>query len=163
MKKVSTASFIVGVVLIVASIALFIFGTTSVNTPYSYSRAINGYTYTKVSYSISITGIINGFMMIIYGGIAFLGGLLAFILAAVTRGPKFPPKPGCGRGPKQETKFSSNYAGGACDHWGAGANGPSCDASVNVGNDVAGSSGASDANSANGADCGAAQGQNPNY
>lgn len=134
MKKVSTASFIVGVVLIVASIALFIFGTTSVNTPYSYSRAINGYTYTKVSYSISITGIINGFMMIIYGGIAFLGGLLAFILAAVTCGPKFPPKPGCGRGPKQDAKCNSNYACGA-----------------------------SDANGANGAAADATQGQNPNY
>ena len=134
MKKVSTASFIVGVVLIVASIALFIFGTTSVNTPYSYSRAINGYTYTKVSYSISITGIINGFMMIIYGGIAFLGGLLAFILAAVTRGPKFPPKPGCGRGPKQDAKCNSNYACGA-----------------------------SDANGANGAAADATQAQNPNY
>ena len=157
MKKVSTASFIVGVVLIVASIALFIFGTTSVNTPYSYSRAINGYTYTKVSYSISITGIINGFMMIIYGGIAFLGGLLAFILAAVTRGPKFPPKPGCGRGPKQDAKCNSNYA---C---GAGANGPS-----NGGNDAAsgygaGSAGAGDANGANGAAADATQGQNPNY
>ena len=110
MKKVSTASFIVGAVLIVASIALFIFGALSVNTPYAYSRAINGYTYTKVSYSISITGIINGFMMIIFGGIAFLGGLLSFILAAVTRGPKFPPKPGCGRG-QQGAGCNPNYYG----------------------------------------------------
>lgn len=97
MKKVSTASFIVGAVLLVAAIALFIIGTLSVNTPYAYSRSINGYTYTKISYSISVTGIINGFMMIIYGGISFLGGLLCFILAAVTRGPKFPPKP-CSKG-----------------------------------------------------------------
>lgn len=95
MKKVSTASFIVGVVLIVASIVLFILGVLNVKTPYAYSRSINGYTFTKVSYSISVTGIINGFMMIIFGGIAFLSGFLSFILAAVTRGPKF-PKPACG-------------------------------------------------------------------
>ena len=158
MKKVSTASFIVGVVLIVASIALFIFGTTSVNTPYSYSRAINGYTYTKVSYSISITGIINGFMMIIYGGIAFLGGLLAFILAAVTRGPK-----DCGRGPKQDAKCNSNYACGASDHWCAGANEPSNGGNDAAGGYGAGSAGASNANGANGAAADATQAQNPNY
>ncbi len=93
MKKISTASFIVGVVLVVASIALIILGALSVNSPSVYSRAINGYTYTKVSYSVSVTGIINGFMMILIGGIAFIGGMLSFILAAVTRGPKFPPKP----------------------------------------------------------------------
>jgi hypothetical protein len=91
MKKISTASFIVGVVLVVASIALIILGAVSVNSPSVYSRTINGYTYTKMSYSISVTGIINGFMMIIIGGIAFLGGMLSFILAAVTRGPKFKP------------------------------------------------------------------------
>ena len=91
MKKISTASFIVGVVLVVASIALIILGAVSVNSPSVYSRTINGYTYTKMSYSISVTGIINGFMMILIGGIAFLGGMLSFLLAAVTRGPKFKP------------------------------------------------------------------------
>ncbi len=95
MKKVSTASFIIGVILIVASIVLFVFGILSVNTPYAYSCSFNGYTYTKVSYSISVTGIVNGFMMIFFGGISFLGGLLSFILAAITHGPKF-PKPECG-------------------------------------------------------------------
>ena len=123
MKKVSTASFIVGAVLIVASIALFIFGALSVNTPYAYSRAINGYTYTKVSYSVSITGIINGFMMIIFGGIAFLGGLLSFILAAVTRGPKFPPKPGCGRGQQGPRHDNQQWSGSNPNYYGnSGAN-----------------------------------------
>ena len=93
MKKISTASFIVGVVLVVASIAAIIMGVTTVNSPSVYSHTINGYTYKAMSYSISITGVINGFMMIIIGGIAFVGGMLSFILAAVTRGPKFPPKP----------------------------------------------------------------------
>lgn len=100
MKKVSTASFIIGVILIVASIVLFVFGIQSVNTPYAYSRSINGYTYTKISYSIFVTGIVNGFMMILFGGISFLGGFLSFILAAITHGPKF-PKPGCGPKPKK--------------------------------------------------------------
>ncbi len=93
MKKISTASFIVGVVLVVASIAAIIMGAITVNSPSVYSHTVNGYTYKAMSYSISITGVINGFMMIIIGGIAFVGGMLSFILAAVTRGPKFPPKP----------------------------------------------------------------------
>lgn len=115
MKKVSTASFIVGVVLIVASIVLFILGVLSVKTPYAYSRSINGYTFTKVSYSISVTGIINGFMMIIFGGIAFLSGFLSFILAAVTRGPKF-PKPACGHehGPAVGSKCGARVASAGC-------------------------------------------------
>ena len=90
MKKISTASLIVGAVLVVASIALIILGALSVNSPSVYSRAINGYTYTKISYSVSVTGIINGFMLILIGGIAFVGGMLSFILAAVTHGPKCP-------------------------------------------------------------------------
>lgn len=126
MKKVSTASFIVGVVLIVASIVLFILGVLSVKTPYAYSRSINGYTFTKVSYSISVTGIINGFMMIIFGGIAFLSGFLSFILAAVTRGPKF-PKPACGHehGPAVGSKCGAGVASAGCAgvSSGAGADG----------------------------------------
>ncbi len=102
MKKVSTASFIIGVLLIVASIVLFILGILNINTPYAYSHSVNGFTYTRVSYSISVAGLVNGFMMILFGGIAFLGGFLSFILAAVTRGPRF-PKPGCG--PKYGPKF----------------------------------------------------------
>lgn len=129
MKKVSTASFIVGVVLIVASIVLFILGVLSVKTPYAYSRSINGYTFTKVSYSISVTGIINGFMMIIFGGIAFLSGFLSFILAAVTRGPKF-PKPACGHehGPAVSSKCGAG-AGVAS----AGCAGVSSEAGANGG------------------------------
>ena len=126
MKKVSTASFIVGVVLIVASIVLFILGVLNVKTPYAYSRSINGYTFTKVSYSISVTGIINGFMMIIFGGIAFLSGFLSFILAAVTRGPKF-PKPACGHehGPAVGSKCGAGVASAGCAgvSSGAGADG----------------------------------------
>lgn len=100
MKKVSTASFVIGVLLIVASIVLFILGILNINTPYAYSRSVNGYTYTRISYSFSVNGLVNGFVMILFGGIAFLGGLLSFILAAVTRGPRF-PKPGCGPKPRK--------------------------------------------------------------
>ncbi len=100
MKKVSTASFVIGVLLIVASIVLFILGILNINTPYAYSRSVNGFTYTRISYSISVNGLVNGFMMILFGGIAFLGGFLSFILAAVTRGPRF-PKPECGPKPRK--------------------------------------------------------------
>ncbi len=100
MKKVSTASFVIGVLLIVASIVLFILGILNINTAYAYSRSVNGFTYTRISYSISVNGLVNGFMMILFGGIAFLGGFLSFILAAVTRGPRF-PKPECGPKPRK--------------------------------------------------------------
>ena len=138
MKKVSTASFIVGVVLIVASIVLFILGVLSVKTPHAYSRSVNGYTFTKVSYSISVTGIINGFMMILFGGIAFLSGFLSFILAAVTRGPKF-PKPACGHehGPAVGSKCGAG-AGVAS----AGCAGVSSEAGANGGASAASGSSA---------------------
>ncbi len=100
MKKVSTASFVIGVLLIVASIVLFILGILNINTPYAYSRSVNGFTYTRISYSFSVNGLVNGFVMILFGGIAFLGGFLSFILAAVTKGPRF-PKPGCGPKPRK--------------------------------------------------------------
>ena len=112
MKKISTASFIVGVVLVVASIVAIIMGVTTVNSPSVYSHTVNGYTYKAMSYSISITGVINGFMMIIIGGIAFIGGMLSFILAAVTRGPKFPPKP-CRKPADGQGYYSPNQQPGA--------------------------------------------------
>lgn len=114
MKKVSTASFVIGVLLIVASIVLFILGILNINTPYAYSRSVNGYTYTRVSYSISVVGIVNGFMMVLFGGIAFLGGFLSFILAAVTRGPRL-PKPGCGPKYKCFENISSEEATGCAN------------------------------------------------
>ena len=109
MKKISTASLIVGAVLVVASIALIILGALSVNSPSVYSRAINGYTYTKISYSVSVTGIINGFMLILIGGIAFVGGMLSFILAAVTHGPKCPSKPSNASNANNANGQQANY------------------------------------------------------
>lgn len=91
MKKTSTASFIVAIVLVVASIALFILGALNVNATQVYSRIGNGYSYMRVSYNFSLARIANGFMMILLGGFTFLGGILLFILAAVTR----PAKPNC--------------------------------------------------------------------
>ena len=91
MKKTSTASFIVAIVLVVASIALFVLGALNVNATQVYSRIGNGYSYMRVSYNFSLARIANGFMMILLGGFTFLGGILLFILAAVTR----PAKPNC--------------------------------------------------------------------
>ena len=141
MKKISTASFIVGVVLVVASIAAIIMGVTTVNSPSVYSHTVNGYTYKAMSYSISITGVINGFMMIIIGGIAFVGGMLSFILAAVTRGPKFPPKP-CRKPADGQDYYSPNQQPGANNGY---ANNANCNsnnqqASPNDGNSTCNSS-----------------------
>ncbi len=107
MKKISTASFIVGVVLVVASIAMIVMGALSVNSPSVYSRTVNGYTYTKMSYSISVTGIINGFMLILIGGISFIGGMLSFLLAAVTRSPKCCKKPATTNSYSQQASANS--------------------------------------------------------
>ena len=87
MKKTSTASFIVAIVLVVASIALFVLGALNVNATQVYSRIGNGYSYMRVSYNFSPARIANGFMMILLGGFT----ILLFILAAVTR----PAKPNC--------------------------------------------------------------------
>lgn len=88
MKKTSTASFIVAIVLVVASIALFVLGALNVNATQVYSRVGNGYSFMRVSYNFSIGRIANGFMMILFGGFTFLGGIMLFILAAVTRPAK---------------------------------------------------------------------------
>ena len=91
MKKTSTASFIVAIVLVVASIALFVLGALSINAPQVYSKVGSGYSYMRVSYNFSLSRALNGFTMVLIGGFLFLGGLLMFILAAVTR----PAKPCC--------------------------------------------------------------------
>ncbi len=88
MKKTSTASFIVAIVLVVASIALFVLGALSVNATQVYSKIGNGYSYMRISYNFSLARVANGFMMILLGGFSFLGGILLFILAAVTRPAK---------------------------------------------------------------------------
>lgn len=84
MKKISVASFIVALVLIVASIALFVLGFLFVNTPQVYSNVGHGYSFMRLSYSFSLTDAINGFMFILLGGFLFIGGLLLLLLAAVT-------------------------------------------------------------------------------
>ncbi len=88
MKKTSTASFIVAIVLVVASIALFVLGALNINATQIYSRIGNGYSYMRVSYNFSLARIANGFMMVLLGGFTFLGGIMLFILAAVTRPAK---------------------------------------------------------------------------
>ena len=88
MKKTSTASFIVAIVLLVASIALFVLAALSINATQVYSRVGNGYSYMRVSYNFSLSGTVNALLMVLLGGFLFLGGILLFILAAVTRPAK---------------------------------------------------------------------------
>lgn len=85
MKKTSTASFIIAIILLVASIALFVLGFLSVNTTQVYSKVGNGYSFMKVSYSLSLNNIVHGLFFVLLGTSLFIGGILMFILAAVTR------------------------------------------------------------------------------
>ena len=85
MKKTSIASFIIAIILVVASIALFVLGFLSVNTTQVYSKVGNGYSFMKVSYSLSLNNIIKGLFFVLLGGVIFIGGILMFVLAAVTR------------------------------------------------------------------------------
>jgi len=84
MKKISIASFIVALVFIVASIALFVLGFLFVNTPQVYSNVGHGYSFMKFSYTFSLAGAINGFMFLLLGGFLFIGGILLLVLAAIT-------------------------------------------------------------------------------
>ncbi len=84
MKKTSTASFIIAIILVIASIALFVLGFLSVNTTQVYSKVGNGYSFMKVSYSLSLNNIVHGLLFVLLGTSLFIGGILMFILAAVT-------------------------------------------------------------------------------
>ena len=92
MKKVSTASFIIAIVLIVCAITLNILGFVWMNGYHVTRHYGNGFmqmTYTMNTSSSSLSYTCLG--MIIAGGFLFLGGILLFILSAQTC--HVPPKP----------------------------------------------------------------------
>ena len=92
MKKVSTASFIIAIVLIVCAITLNILGFTWMNCTHVTRHYGNGFmqmTYSVSTASSSLSYTCIG--MIIAGGFLFLGGILLFILSALTC--HTPPKP----------------------------------------------------------------------
>ena len=89
MKKVSTASFVMAIILIVCAIVFNILGFVDMCGTHVARHYGNGFmqvTYTmtsSASYYVSLG-------MIITGGFLFLGGILLFILSALTchRPPK---------------------------------------------------------------------------
>jgi len=92
MKKVSTASFIIAIVLIACAITLNILGFVWMNGYHVTRHYGNG--FMQMTYSMTSTSSSHSYTclgMIIAGGFLFLGGILLFILSALTC--HRPPKP----------------------------------------------------------------------
>ena len=82
MKKVSTASFIIGIVLIVLAVVLNVLGFLDINGiryVHYYGNRLYSMTYTN-----STSGQMVCIAMIIAGGFLFVGGILLFILSVLT-------------------------------------------------------------------------------
>ena len=90
MKKISKASFIIAVVLIVFAIALNVLGFIYINGV-RYVRHFNG-GFMQMSYTTTSSMANTCLGMIIAGGFLFIGGILLFMLSAMTchRPPKAP-------------------------------------------------------------------------
>ena len=85
MKKVSKASFICAIILIVCAIALNVIGFTYLNGVRVYRHV--GYGFMQMTYSASSSMTNTCFAMIIAGGFLFVGGILLMMLSAMTRCP----------------------------------------------------------------------------
>ena len=93
MKKASTASFVMAVILIVCAIVFNVIGFVDMCGTHVYRHYGSGFmqvTYTMTSsaaYFVSLG-------MIITGGFMFLGGIILFMLSALTS-HRHPKGPGC--------------------------------------------------------------------
>ena len=85
MKKVSKASFICAIILIVCAIALNVIGFSYLNGVRVYRHV--GYGFMQMTYSASSSMTNTCFAMIIAGGFLFVGGILLMMLSAMTRCP----------------------------------------------------------------------------
>ena len=90
MKKISTACFIIAIVLIVCAITLNVLGFTYINGV-RYVRHYSG-GFMQMSYTTTSSMANTCLGMIIAGGFLFIGGILLFMLSAMTchRPPKAP-------------------------------------------------------------------------
>ena len=90
MKKISKASFIIAIVLIVFAIALNVLGFIYINGV-RYVRHFNC-GFMQMSYTTTSSMANTCLGMIIAGGFLFIGGILLFMLSAMTchRPPKAP-------------------------------------------------------------------------
>ena len=85
MKKVSKASFISAIVLIVAAIVLNVIGFTYINGVRVVRQT--GYGFMHMAYYTDSSMTNTCFAMIIAGGFLFVGGILLFMLSVMTRCP----------------------------------------------------------------------------
>ena len=81
MKNVSKASFIIGIILIVCALVLGVLGFRNINGV-MYVRHMGGFMSMSYTTTSSMTGMCLA--MIVSGGFLFLGGLMLFLLAAIT-------------------------------------------------------------------------------
>jgi hypothetical protein len=85
MKKVSKASFICAIILIVCAIVLNVIGFSYLNGVRVYRHV--GYGFMQMTYSASSSMTNTCFAMIMAGGFLFIGGILLLMLSAMTRCP----------------------------------------------------------------------------
>ncbi len=85
MKKVSKASFICAIILIVCALALNVIGFSYLNGVRVYRHV--GYGFMQMTYSASSSMTNTCFAMIMAGGFLFIGGILLLMLSAMTRCP----------------------------------------------------------------------------
>ena len=81
MKKISTACFIIAIVLIVCAITLNVLGFTYINGV-RYVRHYSG-GFMQMSYTTTSSMANTCLGMIIAGGFLFIGGILLFMLSAI--------------------------------------------------------------------------------
>lgn len=85
MKKVSKASFICAIILIVCAIVLNVYGFSYLNGVRVYRQM--GYGFMQMTYQTNSSMTNTCFAMIVVGGFLFIGGILLFMLSAITRCP----------------------------------------------------------------------------
>ena len=83
MKKVSTASLICAIVLIIGAIVLNVIGFSYINGVRYVGHM--GYGFMRMSYYTDSSMTATCLAMIIVGGFLFIGGVLLLMLAAATR------------------------------------------------------------------------------
>ena len=82
MKKVSNASFVIGIVLIVLAVVLNVFGFLTINGV-RYIQYYGNRLY-SMTYTTSTSGQMICIAMILAGGFLFVGGILLLGLSALT-------------------------------------------------------------------------------
>lgn len=82
MKKVSVTNLVIAIILIVCSVALFIFGFSEISSGRVVRHMSNG--FMRVSYVTSAPSDNLSLTFVVLGGFLLNGGILLLILSAIT-------------------------------------------------------------------------------